>query len=151
MKKSLVIVIGAALLVCLLVAGGAWWWVQKQSGTKAAPAPVAAPVLDARQAAYVTLEKVVVMLRSETGRNHFVSADLVLRTDKPHEKEVKSALPMLKGVAVRTLSKVTAEQGRAMGIDEWSALLQRELMAAYEEHPDLRPFDGVMLSRLILE
>lgn len=151
MKKNLVIVVSAALAVCLLVAGGAWWWVQQQSGAKAAPAPAAAPVLDARQAAYVTLEKVVVMLRAESGRSHYVSADLVLRTDRLHEKAVKSALPMLKGVAVRTLSKVSVEQGRAMSIEEWSELLQRDLMAAYETQLDLRPFDGVMLSRLILE
>lgn len=150
MKKSMVIVIALALVVCAAVAGAAGWWSQQQK-TSAAPAPAAAPAMNPRQAAYVTLEKVVVMMRSESGRTHYVSADLVLSTDKPHEKAAKAALPMLKGVAVRSFSKVSLEQGREMSIDQWADVLQRDLMAAYDAQPDLRPFDGVMLSRLIIE
>ena len=58
---------------------------------------------------------------------------------------------MLKGVAVRTLSQLTVEQARTMSIDEWTELLSADLVAAYASHPDLRPFDKVMVSRLIIE
>jgi len=38
-----------------------------------------------------------------------------------------------------------------MSIDEWTELLTADLVAAYASHPDLRPFDKVMVSRLIIE
>lgn len=132
--------------------GGAWWWVQQQMSHNAT-GQVAAPVIDMNQASYVTLDKVVVMLRAQTPRAHnwYLAADLVLRTDKVHEKTVKAELPMLKGVAVQALSRMDVEQARGMSMEEWSAMLQRELMAAYDEYPHLRLFDRVMVSRLIIE
>lgn len=150
-KKSVGIIIGAAVLVCAGVAGGAWWWVQQQ-GT-AAPAVSTAAKLDASQPSYLTLDKIVVMLRPEPERaqNTYVSVDLVFRTDKAHAKEVKGELPMLKGVAVRALSKLEVAQAKAMSIDEWTDLLNRDLMAAYEQQQSRRAFDQVMVSRLIIE
>lgn len=150
MNKSLGIIIAVALLVCAGAAGGAWWWVQQQSG---APTVQVAAKLDASQPSYVTLDKIVVMLRPEPERtqNTYVSVDLVFRTDKAHTKEVQGELPMLKGVAVRTLSKLEVPQARAMTVEEWTTLLNRDLMAAYEQQQSLRAFDQVMVSRLIIE
>ena len=141
-----------ALVVLLAVAaGGAWWWGQR---APVAVAAVATPQLDVRQASYVTLDKIVVMLKSDPNlrmHNTYMSLDLVLRTDKLHEKAAKAELPMLKGVAVRTLSQLGMEQAKAMSIDEWTELLAADLVAAYASHPDLRPFDKVMVTRLIIE
>ena len=143
-----------AVLLCLGAAGGVWWWGQKQAAAVAEPAEVSGPSLDPRHASYVSLDKIVVMLKTDqslrTG-NTYMSLDLVLRTDKLHEKAAKAELPMLKGVAVRTLSQVAMEQAKAMSIDEWTDLLTADLVAAYASHPDLRPFDKVMVSRLIIE
>ncbi|MDH1703645.1 flagellar basal body-associated FliL family protein [Comamonas terrigena] len=145
MLLALVVILGVG------VAAGGWWWGQR------APVAVAAqtsPQLDVRQASYVTLDKIVVMLKTDQSlrtANTYMSLDLVLRTDKLHEKAAKAELPMLKGVAVRTLSQVAMEQAKAMSIDEWTELLTADLVAAYASHPDLRPFDKVMVSRLIIE
>ena len=153
MGKKIGMAIALLLVLGLGAAGGAWWWAQRKPATAAA---VAAPasLIDARQASYVTLDKIVIMLKTDASQrlhNSYMSLDLVLRTDKTHEKAAKAELPMLKGVAVRTLSQVTVEQARAMSIDEWTDLLSADLIAAYAAHPDLRPFDKVMVSRLIIE
>lgn len=150
MGKKLGIIIAIAVLLCVAVMGGAWWWVQQQGGAAKGPQ---APHIDMQQASYVTLDKVVVMLKAPEGRsnNYYLSADLVLRSDKAHEKALKAELPMLKSVAVRTLSQMDVVEARAMSMAAWSELLQRELFAAYDEHPDLRWFDQVSISRLIIE
>ena len=152
MNKTVGIMIGVVLLVCMGAAGGAWWWVQQQGFTASAK-PVQVATLDASQPSYVTLDKIVVMLRPEPEllQNTYISVDLVFRTDKAHAKEFKGELPMLKGVAVRTLSKVSVTQAKAMVIEEWTDLLSRDLIAAYEQQPSPRVFDQVMVSRLIIE
>ena len=151
MNKSVGIIIGAAVLVCAGAAGGAWWWVQQQG--PAAPAVSMAAKLDASQPSYLILDKIVVMLRPEPERtqNTYVSVDLVFRTDQAHAKAVKGELPMLKGVAVRALSKLDVTQAKAMTIEEWTDLLSRDLMGAYEQQQSRRAFDQVMVSRLIIE
>ena len=151
MAKKIGMLLALVAILGVGVAAGGWWWEQR------APVAVAAqtsPQLDVRQASYVTLDKIVVMLKTDQSlrtANTYMSLDLVLRTDKPHEKAAKAELPMLKGVAVRTLSQLTVEQARTMSIDEWTELLSADLVAAYASHPDLRPFDKVMVSRLIIE
>lgn len=152
MNKNIAIVIVCAVLACAGIAGGAWWWVQQQ----AVDAPAAAndvPKLDASAPSYVTLDKIVVMLRPSADRLHntYLSLDLVFRTDKAHEKAVKGDLPMLKGVAVRTLSQLGVENAKSMSIDEWTGLLSQDLLAAYASQQNLRAFDQVMVSRLIIE
>ena len=148
-KKILGIVLGA-VLVCAGVAGGAWWFVQQQGG---ASHVTQAPQLDPSKPSYVALDKVVVMLRPSPERmqNTYLSVDIVFRSDKAHEKMLKGELPMLKGVAVRALSKLDVGGARSMTIEEWSSLISREAMAAYEEQQDQRYFDQVMVSRLIIE
>ena len=150
MSKKIGIIIALAIAVCGATVGGAWWWVQQ---SRNGPAEVAAPVMDVRQLSYVTLEKVVVMLPTPPTRyqNYYLSADLVLRSDKVHEKTARADLPMLKAVALRTIAKIPAEQARAMSIEEWTKLLEAEFMDAYAGQLDLRPFDQVAVSRLIIE
>jgi len=151
MAKKIGMLLALVAILGVGVAAGGWWWGQR------APVAVAAqtsPQLDVRQASYVSLDKIVVMLKTDQSlrtANTYMSLDLVLRTDKLHEKAAKAELPMLKGVAVRTLSQVAMEQAKAMSIDEWTELLTADLVAAYASHPDLRPFDKVMVSRLIIE
>lgn len=151
MAKKIGILLALVVMLGAGVAAGGWWWGQR---APAAVAAQASPQLDVRQASYVTLDKIVVMLKTDQNlrtHNTYMSLDLVLRTDKLHEKAAKAELPMLKGVAVRTLSQVAMEQAKAMSIDEWTDLLTADLVAAYASHPDLRPFDKVMVSRLIIE
>lgn len=150
MNKTIGMIIGVALLVCAGAAIGAWWWVQQAAGGAKTAQAVK---LDASQPSYLTLDKIVVMLRPEPDRvqNTYVSVDLVFRTDKVNAKEFKGELPMLKGVAVRSLSKLDVTQAKNMAIEEWTDLLSRDLMGAYEQQPNRRVFDQVMVSRLIIE
>ena len=115
MAKKIGMLLALVAILGVGVAAGGWWWEQR------APVAVAAqtsPQLDVRQASYVTLDKIVVMLKTDQSlrtANTYMSLDLVLRTDKLHEKAAKAELPMLKGVAVRTLSQVAMEQAKARG------------------------------------
>lgn len=151
MNKKIAIVVACAVLFCAGVAGGAWWWIQQQTVSTEPTKPM--PALDAGAPSYVTLDKIVVMLRPSAERMHntYLSLDLVFRTDKAHEKSVKGDLPMLKGVAVRTLSQLAVDDAKAMTIDEWTGLLSQDLLAAYAAQQNLRAFDQVMVSRLIIE
>jgi flagellar FliL protein len=64
---------------------------------------------------YVTLDKVIVMLRRLPGEaeSHYLSTDLVLATEPAKEKETKENLPLLRSVAVRTLSAYTMAEAEA--------------------------------------
>lgn len=150
MNKKLLIIVGVLVLLFAGLAGAGFWWLQQSAGGGRVEQ---APEVDAKQPSYVTLDKIVVMLRTNSSRsgNYYLSLDLVFRTDKKHEKAVKADLPMLKGVAVRTLTQVDVEQAKAMSIDEWTEVLGRDLMAAYEGRMAMRGFDQVMVTRLIIE
>lgn len=151
MNKTVGVIILVTLLVCAAAGGGAWWWVQHKSHQAASSGQ--APAIDLSQSSYVSLDKIVVMLRTQEPKpgNDYLSLELVFRTDKTHEKSVRADLPMLKGVAVRTLSKLDVDRAKAMSIEEWTELLATDLMAAYVDRPTLRRFDQVMVSRLIIE
>lgn len=150
MNKKILGIVVVAVLVCVGAAGGALWFVQQQGGANHV---TQAPKLDATKPSYVALDKVVVMLRPspERTQNTYLSVDMVFRSDKAHEKMLKGELPMLKGVAVRALSKLDVDAARSMSIEEWTSLISREVMAAYEEQQDQRYFDQLMVSRLIIE
>lgn len=151
MNKAIGIVIVVTALVCAAAGAGAWWWHQQGAGASTVQQ---APALDMGQSRYVTLDKIVVMLQTQAespSSNRYLSLDLVLRTDSLHEKAVKADLPMLKGVAVRTLSQLDVERAKGMSIDAWTDVLSADLMAAYADRPMLRHFDQVMVSRLIIE
>lgn len=133
-----------ALLTALLVAGAGgaafWWW-----QGRAAPSPVREAPKPAR---YVSLEKVVVMLKGAPGAEpHYMAVDLVFRSDEEGEARVKAQLPYLKSLAVRTLSRLTLDQAQAMSVDDYHRLLARSYAAMDGE----RAFGEVMLSKLIVE
>lgn len=141
-------------MLCVLAATASGFWFLGQQKSSSAIRAGEQLTLDVQQLSYVTLDKIVVMLKTDSDlrrHNSYISVDLVLRTDKLHEKATRGDLPMLKGVAVRTLSQLSLEQAKTMGIDQWTELLHADLIAAYAANPDLRPFDKVMVSRLIIE
>ena len=141
-----------ALLVFTLAAsaaGGGWWWSHRAA---TAAAPQGEPELDARAYRYVSLEKVIVLLKPSPGADaHYVSLDLVLRSDKRHEAAAKSDLPMLRSVVVKTLSKYNAEQARSSEIEALTAALNKDLSAAYDPAVGPRPFADAMIAKLIIE
>jgi len=150
MNKKLVIVFAAVVLVGAAAAGGALWYLGKPATANAA---AKAPVEEAKPMKYLTVDKVIVMLRRTPGENvaHYMSADLVVATPVAKEKETKEHLPMLRSVAVRTLSAYPMSKAEAMTIDQYAEELNKAFDETYAKEGRERPFKEVMIGKLILE
>jgi flagellar FliL protein len=165
MNKKIIIIIAAVALLCAGGAGGAVWYFAAPKG-EAAEADSKADgkadkkkkkdkekEADAKPLKYLTVDKVIVMLRR--GPNdavpHYMSADLVVATPVDKEKEAKEHLPLLRSVAVRTLSALPMEKAQAMSIDEFAAELNKAFEETYEKDGHEQPFKEVMIGKLIIE
>lgn len=151
----LVAVVGAA------VAGGAVWYMSKggeEHAEESTDSKKKKPKKEEKKKSelppkYLTVDKVVVMLRHEPTDNvtHYLSADLVVTTDAKREKETKENLPMLRSVAVKTLSNLPMASARVMTIDQFAAELNKAFDHEFEEEGREKPFDEVMIGKLIVE
>jgi flagellar FliL protein len=128
------------------------------SATAAASAPQAAPPappapMDTRVQKYVTLEKVIVMLRHEPGdaMTHYLALDLVFRTTEDAERTTRDHLPLLRSVAVKTLAALSVEQAGTMTIDQYAAEINRAFTDAYAQEHREKPFSEAMVGKLIVE
>ena len=151
----LVAVVGAA------VAGGAVWYFSKGKEEPAAVAdgkPAKKPAKkeekeDKSPPKYLTVDKVVIMLKRQPGDtlSHYMSADLVITTSEKKEKETKEQLPLLRSVAVRTLSNLPMATAQVMTIDQFAAELNKAYDATFEHEGREKPFTEVMIGKLIIE
>lgn len=139
--------LGVALLAAGAAGGAMWYLAPAQSGVAAAPKPEKKP------AKYVTLDKVIVMLRRAPNEAaaHYLSVDLVLATTPEREKEAKEHLPLLRSIAVSSLSSRTLSEANAMTVDQYAALLNQTFNASYEKENHEKPFSEVMIGKLIIE
>ena len=152
---ALVAVVGAA------VAGGAVWYMSKGDApvAEAKDGKAAKKVVkkekkdDGLPPKYLTVDKVVIMLKRQPGDTvtHYLSADLVVTTDAKQEKETKETLPMLRSVAVRTLSTLPMATAQVMTIDQFAAELNKAFDLAFENEGREKPFSEVMIGKLIIE
>lgn len=154
MKKIrliLAMVVGGVLLAG--AGAGAAWWGLRGHGPASAPAAAAAPVMDTRIPRYVSLEKLVVMLRRDEGEtsSHYLAMDLVLTTSEDDEKTTRDQLPMLRSVALRALSTYTGDKAGAMTIDQFSKVVNAAFGEAYAHDKRRKPFSEAMISKLIIE
>lgn len=144
------------LLVALLAggacAGGAWWYLRGHAG---AGGKVAAPepVIDKTEYKYISLEKVVVMLRSGEGEplSHYLSVDLVFKTPVKREKTLKEHLPLLRSLAVRELSSYTLDRAGQMTVDQVAQELNQAFTRSYAASHAEKPFAEALIGRLIIE
>jgi flagellar FliL protein len=164
MNKKVIIALVAVAVVGAAVAGGAVWFMSAKGGdehaaetkdakdTKKKPAKKEEKKSDLPPK-YLTVEKVVVMLKHEPAETvtHYLSADLVVATDAKREKETKENLPMLRSVAVKTLSNLPMASARVMTIDQFAAELNKAFDHQFEEEGREKPFDEVMIGKLIVE
>ena len=157
----------AFILVSLVgagIAGGAAWWYLRPATAVAAPATPAAAgsAVAAASAAvhadhknykYITLDKVIVMLRRSPGEavSHYLSADLVIATSEDKERQTKDHLPMLRSVAVQALSAYPMAKAEAMTVDQFAAEINRAFADSYAKDGKERPFANVMIGKLIIE
>ncbi|WP_395399060.1 flagellar basal body-associated FliL family protein [Pseudoduganella sp. UC29_106] len=152
MNKKLVVILAVVGLVAAGAAGGAVWLL-KSDGGKAGTVKSEAKKEEAKPVKYLTVEKVIVMLRRNPGDTvtHYMSADLVVTTPLEQEKETKEQLPMLRSVAVRTLSALPMEKASTMTIDQFAEELNKAFDEVYAKEQRERPFREVMIGKLILE
>jgi flagellar protein FliL len=149
MKKTQLVALAmvAGTLMVGTGAAGAWWAMHPASPKAEAKA---APALPAK---YVSLEKVIVMLRREAGEgmSHYMAVDLVFTTEDKREKVTRDHLPMLRSVAVRALSALTPSKAGSMNVDELAEEVKRAYAERYASEQREQPFSDVMIGKLVIE
>ena len=159
MKKKLssIFAFAGVALVSAAVAGAAmWWYVPVPAAGPAAAAEAEAPHAEAEKkepARYITLDKVIVMLKRNAGdtQAHYISTDLVLSTTEENEKKAKEHLPMLRTVAVRALSSYAMNEAAGMTVEQFAERLNSSFEATYAAERTEKPFTEVMIGKLIIE
>ncbi|NVM79772.1 flagellar FliL protein [Duganella sp. SG902] len=159
MNKKVIIIFAAVAVLAAGVAGGAVWYMSKGGEEHATEEKEAKkkPKKEEKKSElppkYLTVDKVVVMLKHEPSDTvtHYLSADLVVATDAKREKETKENLPMLRSVAVKTLSNLPMASARVMTIDQFAGELNKAFDHAFEQEGREKPFDEVMIGKLIVE
>jgi|GEM_PF-700937 len=145
-------------VVCAVGMSVAAVWFMKPAGTalpgmSSATAAANKPPLDKKQYKYVSLEKVIVMLRTPTGQtpSHYLGVDLVFKASLDKEKDVKEQLPLLRSIAVKTLSGYGVEKASSTTVEQ----LTSDLAVAYDETyvstNREKPFSEVMIAKFIVE
>jgi flagellar FliL protein len=156
---KMIIAIAGAVIISAAGAGGAvWWFMPKPAAAAGTDKKVDAEkekekAKDGKPVKYVTLEKVIVMLRrgpNETD-THYLSTDLVLSADPKKEKETKENLPLLRSLAVRTLSGYSMAEASNMTVEQYAEQLNKSFNANYEHEHTEKPFEQVMIGKLIIE
>jgi flagellar FliL protein len=154
-KMKMIIAIAGAVIVSAAGAGGAVWWFMPKPATAAGSTKKveAEKPKDGKPVKYVTLDKVIVMLRRgpDDADTHYLSTDLVLSAEASKEKETKEALPLLRSLAVRTLSAYTMKEAAGMTVEQYAEQLNKSFDANYEHEHTEKPFVQVMIGKLIIE
>ncbi|MFT7772924.1 flagellar basal body protein [Roseateles sp.] len=156
-KFKLIAVIALVGLLAAGVAGGAVWWTLGARATQGGEqAESAAPADDGKPAPdykYVTLEKVLVMMRSDEGASvpHYLAMDVVFKTLPEQEKRAKEHLPLLRTVAVKALSAYTLEGARTMTVPEFAEVLNKAYRDSYAAERREAPFAEALIGKLIIE
>lgn len=154
-KVKMIVAIAGAVVVSAAGAGGAVWWFMPKPAAAAGSAKKAEEEKpkEGKPLKYVTLEKVIVMLRrgENDADTHYLSTDLVLAADPAKEKETKENLPLLRSLAVRTLSAYTMAEASAMTVEQYAEALNKSFDADYERAHTEKPFAQVMIGKLIIE
>jgi flagellar FliL protein len=143
-------IFGAFTLMAVLGAaggsGGAWWFIKHAGAHEPArQAPVAYK--------YTSLDKVIVMLRAKGGGNtpHYLAIDLVFKTAPGHDAATREQLPLLRSLAVRTLSDLSYETATSMTVDQFAQSLNTAYAENYSKDGREQPFAEAMVAKLLIE
>ena len=152
-KKTILAVVGAVILSAAGAGGAVWWFMPKPASAAGTEKKAEPEKKEAKPMKYVTLDKVIVMLRRgpDETESHYLSTDLVLSTEPAKEKETKENLPLLRSLAVRTLSGFTMAEASGMTVDKYAEKLNHSFDANYEHEHAEKPFGEVMIGKLIIE
>ncbi|MBN3728757.1 flagellar basal body-associated FliL family protein [Burkholderia sp. Ac-20379] len=159
MKRNLIviaIVLAAAVAagVATAVLGGLWpLGASRAKAPGAAVASKSVPATTVIRSHYVTLERLIVMLRDRTpaAHPHYLALDLVFgATDAKQEKRLREQLPMLRALAYRTLAGYDDNQVRQTPVDALAAKLKAGYVQAYGTAEAL-PFADVLISKMMVD
>lgn len=154
---KMVAALAAVAVLALGLGVGTTWWLMKGgspvASAEAAPVPEEEPEVDDRVYKYVSLEKVIVMLRGMEGEPapHYLALDIVFKTPEDQEKITREHLPLLRSVAVKELSTLTMDHAGKMTVEELTATMDKAFEARYVKDRTERPFTDVMIGKLIVE
>lgn len=152
MKKEVRLLLLFVLSGLLMAAagGGVAWWLLKADAPRAEQEEVMSDPLEYK---YVSLEKVVVMLRGSAGEplSHYMAMDLVFKAPVEHEKIVRQHLPLLRSIAVRAMSAYTMEKATMMTVDQFAADINTAYRESYAAERTVMPFADAMIGKLIIE
>lgn len=156
MSKIKIAIIATAFgLLMAGTAGGAVWWAMKpaKSANAAADAETHEAPKPGPDYRYVTLDKVLIMLRNQHGEavTHYMAIDLVFKALPENEKRTKEHLPLLRTVAVKALSSYTVETATSMTVDQYAAELNKAYGEAYAAEHREAPFAEALIGKLIIE
>lgn len=145
-KKTKVLLIAAAVLAVAGAAGGYYVWSRQPAGKGVA----VKPVIDYK---YVSLDKVLVMLRGDNGEAvpHYMALDLVFKVVPDEEAHTKAHLPLLRTIAVRAMSVNTVKSAMSMSIDQVAQSLNAAYAQSYREDGHKPPFAEALVGKLIIE
>ncbi|TFW29691.1 flagellar basal body-associated FliL family protein [Massilia horti] len=151
-KTKMIFGMAAVALVSAAAAGGAAWWYAAPK-TAGAPEPKKAAVEKKKPTKYVTLDKVIVMLRRAPGESeaHYLAIDLVLATSEEKDKQTKEHLPLLRSIVVGALSGYTLPVASSMTVEQYADHLNKTFNASYAKEQLDKPFSEVMIGKLIIE
>ena len=154
MKTSrLIAVVAVAGLVCIGAGGGAMWWVLKRPTQTTQARAEAVVMTDTRAYAYVSLDKVIVMLRNAAGEpvSHYLALDVVFMTPSASERTTRAHLPLLRSVTVNALSELTMQVASRLTVQELTQQINEAYSRTYANDRVGKPFVEAMISRLIIE
>jgi flagellar FliL protein len=152
MKASTVIIIVLGTVVVLGGAGGGAWFMLRAKDAKKADEPKPVEV-DKREYKYISLDKVVVMLKPAAGDTdaHYVAIDIEFKALAESAEAVKEQLPLLRSSAVKLFSGVTAEEAKSASIDATTDKLNKAFAASYAAEHTTEPFTEAMIGKFIVE
>lgn len=155
-KMKLIVAFALVAITGALVAGGAVWWLYlSKPGAAHTGAEVEVPAAPTGKKAhkYITLEKVIVMLRRNPGdtTSHYMSTDIVITTNEENEKRTKDHLPLLRSIAVKSLAAYSIDKAEVMTVEQFAEQLNRAFEASYLSQKAEKPFSEVMIGKLIIE
>lgn len=147
--NSLVLIGSTGLNVYLLSgAGGAAGEVAAEAGGQETAAPAR---VSNREYQFFPVEKIIVNLRGEQRERYFV-LDLALQADvKVPPARLQQLDPIVRNSVVANLSAMGFETLRSMPISELQAQLEAALDADLEAKQLRKPFEHVLVSKMIVQ
>lgn len=156
---KLILVIALVSLLAAAAAGAAVWWTlgskdkAKAAPTEAAQAEAPAKPKPAPDYKYVSLDKVLIMLRGRNGESvsHYMAIDIVFKAPLDQEKRAKEHLPLLRTIAVKALSEYTLEIAQGMTVAQFAEELNKAYKDSYTAEQREPPFAEALIGKLIIE